>query len=245
MPRTVSNPPSSSAPPAPLPTTAPPPLSTARDHRAYVVPFFTFMVLTFLGSFEGWFPFSYVCKTLLVTVLIAYYWPCYTRISWRYWHVGVAAGVVGVIQWVGMEKALLAVWPDYPRMGGEPFNPLSEFATPAAAWAFIAVRWAGATLLVPVMEELFWRDYLHRQLMAPNDFKMVGVGEWDLKAFLIVAVVFGAGVHVQWLTAVVYGLMIGGLLVTTRSLGACILCHAVTNFLLGAYVLWTGDWYFW
>ena len=28
-------------------------------------------------------------------------------------------------------------------------------------------------------------------------------------------------------------------------LGACIIAHAVTNFLLGAYVLWTRDWYFW
>jgi len=39
--------------------------------------------------------------------------------------------------------------------------------------------------------------------------------------------------------------MVGGLLVFTRSLGACILMHGVTNFLLGAYVLWTHDWKFW
>lgn len=215
------------------------------DDVAYLAPFFLFMVFTFLGSYEGWFPVSYILKTGLVAVALWYFWPSYTRISWRYSGVGALVGVVGLVQWVGMEKLLLAAWPDYPRMGGEPFNPFVEFATAEAAWAFIVVRWAGATLLVPVMEELFWRDFLHRQLVAPNDFKMVPIGEWDWKAFLIVAVVFGAGVHVQWVTAVFYGLLIGGLLVTTRSLGACIVCHAVTNFLLGAYVLWTGDWYFW
>jgi hypothetical protein len=47
------------------------------------------------------------------------------------------------------------------------------------------------------------------------------------------------------MTAIVWGLMVGGLLMLTRSLGACILMHAVTNFLLGWYVLKTGDWYFW
>jgi hypothetical protein len=52
-------------------------------------------------------------------------------------------------------------------------------------------------------------------------------------------------VHVQWLTAIVWGLMVALLLVRTRSLGACIIAHAVTNLLLGAYVLWTGDWSFW
>jgi hypothetical protein len=34
-------------------------------------------------------------------------------------------------------------------------------------------------------------------------------------------------------------------LLKTRSLGPCIIAHGVTNFLLGAYVLWRHDWYFW
>jgi uncharacterized protein len=219
--------------------------STRLDDVAYIAPFALFMVLTFIGSYAGWYPVSYILKTLLVAILLWYFWPKFTRISWHCWPLGVVAGVLGLVQWIGTEKLLLKLWPDYPRMGGDPFNPFHEFATPEAAWAFIAIRWAGATLLVPVMEELFWRDFLHRQLIAPNDFKMVGIGEWDIKAFLIVAFIFGAGVHVQWLTAVLYGLLIGGLLVYTRSLGACIICHAVTNFLLGAYVLATKDWYFW
>jgi hypothetical protein len=54
-----------------------------------------------------------------------------------------------------------------------------------------------------------------------------------------------ATVHVQWMTAIVWGLMIAALLVYTRSLGACIIAHGVTNFLLGGYVLFTKNWYFW
>lgn len=203
------------------------------------------MVFTTIGGQPGMYPLSYLLKTTLVGILLWYFWPRFTRISWKHWPLGVAVGALGLIQWLGTEKLLLALWPDYPRMSGVPMDPFKEFATPAAAWAFVAFRWAGATLLVPVMEELFWRDYLYRQIQAPNDFKSVPVATYDWKAFLAVAVVFGAGVHIQWFTAIGYGLLIGWLLIYTRSLGACIVCHGVTNFLLGAYVLAAKDWYFW
>jgi len=99
--------------------------------------------------------------------------------------------------------------------------------------------------VVPVMEELFWRDFLWRTIIAPNDFKLAHVGEWDWKAFALVAGFF-ATVHGNWwLTSIVWASMVGWLLVTTRSLGACIIAHGVTNLLLGVYVLWTKQWFFW
>ena len=98
------------------------------------------------------------------------------------------------------------------------FNPYRDIASANARLAFIAVRIVGAVLLVPVMEELFWRDYLWRQILAPNDFKLASVGEWGLAPFLIVPAAF-AFVHGNWwLTSVVWALMIGGLLVYTKSL---------------------------
>jgi hypothetical protein len=39
--------------------------------------------------------------------------------------------------------------------------------------------------------------------------------------------------------------LIGLLLIRTKSLGACIIAHAVSNFLLGAYVLYAREWFFW
>jgi hypothetical protein len=35
------------------------------------------------------------------------------------------------------------------------------------------------------------------------------------------------------------------LLLRTKSIAQCILAHAVTNFLLGMYVLITKQWFFW
>jgi CAAX prenyl protease-like protein len=222
-------------------------LAGVRDDVAYMLPMGAFVGLTFLGSYlpQNAFPIVYATKTLVAAVLLGVLWPHFTRITWDYFWTGVLVGVVGVIQWIGTEELLLRVWPSYPRMGGQPFNPMTAIESPVLLALFFAVRWAGPTLVVPVMEELFWRDFLWRSLVAPNNFKLAKVGEWDRSAFLIVVAMF-ATVHMQmWATSIVWALLIGGLLVATRSLGACIVAHGVTNFLLGAYVLVTQDWKYW
>lgn len=205
-----------------------------------------FLLLTQVGvSFPSAMPIAYIVKTFLAAALIIYFWRNYTPIRWNYAWLGVLVGILGIVQWVGMEKLLLHLWPNYPRLHVEVYDPFKELgAHPALMWSFMIIRWAGATLVVPFMEELFWRDYLWRTVEAPNDFKSTPLGGMDWKAIALVAVFF-ASVHVQWMTALAWGLMIAGLLIYTRSLGACIIAHGVTNFLLGLYVQITGDWYFW
>ena len=216
-----------------------------RDNVAYVLPIAAFLILTQIGVWwPALFPASYVAKAFLAAALLLVLWKNYTKIRWDYWWLGAMMGVLGVVQWVGMEKLLLQVAPHYPHPQVAPYNPIEAIQSPGWRWAFIAVRLGSAALLVPVMEELFWRDFAWRSIIAPADFKLAQVGEVDWKAILIVSLIF-CSVHVQWITAFVWGLMIAGLLVVTRSLGACIIMHGVTNFLLGLYVLRTGDWYFW
>jgi CAAX prenyl protease-like protein len=215
------------------------------DDAAYLSPMAAFLLLTWVGGhWPGLYPASYVAKTIAAAGLLFYFRNHYTKIRWNYWWLGVVIGILGVVQWVGMEKLILHYWPNYPRPTVDVYNPYEHFGSAAAMWAFIITRWIGASLVVPVMEELFWRDYLWRTILAPNDFKLAGIGEWDLRPFVFVSLLF-ASVHVQWMTAIVWGFTIGGLLVYTRSLGACIIAHGVTNFLLGGYVLFTKNWYFW
>jgi uncharacterized protein len=211
---------------------------------AYILPMATFLVFTWIGGNWPWlYPASYVTKTLVVAALIVLFWRQYTPIRWNYWWLGVIIGVVGIFQWVGMQLWLQQF--EFFKPSGDVFDPTQAFQTPLALWSFIAIRLAGATLLVPVMEELFWRDFLWRTMIAPNDFKLARVGEWDWRAFLVVCLAFATVHGGWWLTSIVWAAMIGWLLVYTRSLGACILAHAVTNLLLGIYVLWTRDWGFW
>src|SRR5512132_581268 len=74
--------------------------------------------------------------------------------------------------WVGTEKLLLWLWPGYPRAAVVPVDPLTLLGSGPLAYAFIGLRIASAVLLVPIMEELFWRDYLWRTVIAPADFRL-------------------------------------------------------------------------
>ena len=51
--------------------------------------------------------------------------------------------------------------------------------------------------------------------------------------------------HPEWLAALIFGLAMCGLLARTRSLFACIAAHAVTNLLLGLYVIHFHQWQYW
>ena len=241
--------------------TDPPPLNyssrlrraLARDDAAYALPMLTFLV--FVGAAAQW-PSLYVplyaIKTFVVAMLLFLYWRFYTKIRWNHWWLGVIVGVVGIFQWVGMQLLLQKIvihigehtfTPFKPSP--DAFDPFKSFASPAMMWSWIAVRVAGAALLVPVMEELFWRDFLWRTIIAPNDFKLAQVGERDWKAFCGVSCAFALVHGNWWLTSIVWALMVGWLLVKTKSLGACIIAHGVTNLLLAVYVLRTRDWGFW
>ena len=221
-----------------------------REDWAYIAPMAVFLVFTWLGTNDSVkravphaYPISYVLKTAVVAAMLWLFRRAYTRIRWDYWWLGVIVGVVGIAQWLGMQMFLQRYEIFHPP--GQPFDPTRAFASPAVAYAFIAVRLAGAVLLVPVMEELFWRDFLWRQILAPNDFKLATIGEWGWAPFLGVSVAFSFVHGHWWLTSIVWALMVAGLLVYTKSLGACIVAHAVTNLLLGAYVLVYRDWTFW
>jgi CAAX prenyl protease-like protein len=241
-------------PPEPLPSADGPGLS---DDAAYFLPMGAFLAFTWLGASPAItgriphaYPIAYVVKTAVVAALLVLLRRHYTKVRWDYWWLGVVVGVVGIVQWVGMQLWLQRHVPFFKPPGPEDvthavFNPFRDIASPQWRLAFLAVRVAGATLLVPVMEELFWRDFLWRYVLAPNNFKLARVGERGLAPFLVVSAAF-AFVHGNWwLTSVVWALMIGALLVYTKSLGACIVAHAVTNALLAAYVLKTHDWAFW
>jgi CAAX prenyl protease-like protein len=223
---------------------APRPL--VRDDVAYVLPMAIFMTSTWVGGqWPSLYPASYIAKVILVTIALIVLWRHYTKISWRYGWLGAIVGVIGIFQWVPMQLWLQRNVAFFAP-SGEPFDPTKMFVeSDAILYGFLAFRVIGAVLVVPVMEELFWRDFLWRQILAPNDFKLAEVGERAWAPFLIVSLVF-AFVHGNWwLTSIVWALMIGGLLMYTKSLGACIIAHAVTNLLLAAYVLKYRDWAFW
>lgn len=111
-------------------------------------------------------------------------------------------------------------------------------------WLFLAVRALGSTLLVPILEELFWRAWLMRWV-ANNDFWKVPLGYFAPGAFWIVAALFASEHGPFWEVGLAAGVLYGWWLVKTKDLGNCILAHAVTNGVLAAYVLTRDQWQYW
>lgn len=108
----------------------------------------------------------------------------------------------------------------------------------------ILMRVARAVLLVPIVEELFWRGWLMRWLARP-DFEKLPLGHYDARAFWITAILFATVHGPYWDVGLVAGAVYNGWLVKTRRLGDLFLAHAVTNAILAAFVLWSGRWELW
>jgi CAAX prenyl protease-like protein len=110
--------------------------------------------------------------------------------------------------------------------------------------AFAALRATSCTLLVPVIEELFWRGWLMRWFVA-RDFEKVPYTRYYPMAFWCVAVLFASEHGPYWEVGLIAGIMLNWWVIRTGNLADAILSHAVTNGLLSAYVLLTDQWQYW
>ena len=207
------------------------------DFIPYTVPFILFAVITYatpaLNLSAG---IGYTLKTVLVGVAIYYYKDTFRHeIQPKFSPMAVFAGVLVFFVWV-LPDAL------YPHIGHSEFNPYDK-ASGAAVYYLMAIRLAGAALVVPIMEELFWRSFALRFLIQ-SDFKSVPLGAFSWFSFIIISVAFGLEHH-RWLVGIIAGMVYAWTLYRSKNLFEPILAHAVTNLLLGIYVIQTGNWSFW
>ena len=108
----------------------------------------------------------------------------------------------------------------------------------------LALRTARAALLVPVIEELFWRGWLPRWIQNTK-FSTIPLGTYTTFAFWATAVLFAMEHGPYWEVGLLCGIIYNWWMRRTRSLGDLILVHAVTNLALSLYVIATGRWTFW
>ncbi len=113
----------------------------------------------------------------------------------------------------------------------------------ASAW-YLCLRVGGAALLIPVVEELFWRAWLMRWLISP-DIGKIPLGAYSPLAFWFSALLFASEHGAYWDVGLAAGILYNGWMIRTRSLADCILAHAVTNASLAAYVLLAEQWQYW
>ena len=119
------------------------------------------------------------------------------------------------------------------------WNPEAQFGEGAVlAWLFIVARIVGSSLVVPPLEEVFYRSLFYRYVVR-YDFQKVAVGHFDGVAMVLVSTVFGL-LHYEWLAGILCGLAYQWLVIRKGRLGDAMTAHAITNFLLGVYVVWKG-----
>jgi uncharacterized protein len=199
------------------------------------------------------YPLLYTLKIALTLAAIALVLPGYRQFPWRVSPWGVLVGVVGVILWVSLcnlrlEQRLAESfgWGWLQKLGARPaYNPLEQLADcPWCAWGFLAVRFTGLALVVPLVEEFFLRGFLMRFVMAADWWK-VPFGRVNAAAVAASVVVPVLSHPAEVLAAAVWFGMVTWLMVKTRNIWDCVAAHAVTNLLLGIYVLTTGHWALW
>ena len=102
-------------------------------------------------------------------------------------------------------------------------------------------------IVAPLIEELFWRGFLMRYLVdLDGDFWAVPFGTYHKRSLIAVtALVVLIHSPPDYFAASIFGLMMYGLAVRTKSLSACVLMHATANLILGLYVVSTQSWGYW
>jgi CAAX prenyl protease-like protein len=109
---------------------------------------------------------------------------------------------------------------------------------------FLAVRAGSCALLVPPVEELFWRGWAMRWIVA-SDFEKIPLGTYQALSFWLVALLFAAEHGPYWEVGLAAGIIYNWWMVRTRNLTDCIIAHAVTNGLLSIYILATHRFEYW
>lgn len=151
------------------------------------------------------------------------------------WLLAAATGLAVFAAWIHLDLP----WATLGEARG--FDPSRADGSPD--WALVAVRIFGAAAVVPVMEELFWRSFVLRWIWH-DDFMRVAPASIGLRAIVLGALLFGLE-HNLWFAGVLAGLAYGWLYRRCGSLWPPIAAHALTNLLLGLWVVLTANWRFW
>lgn len=230
--------------------------------RARVVPFLIFAGLTLFQGLLG--PGSlywvYLVKTILGAALIALVWGAVPEMRWAWSWQALVVGVGVFVIWVGADpfyphlETLTRVLEAWARRLGLPplpvpgvtkaWNPGADFgAGSPVARGVLVTRLMGSSLVVPPLEEVFYRSFLYRYL-AQHRFLDMPLRQVRWTPFLVTAVVFGLG-HREWLAGILCGLAYQWLACRRGRLGEAITAHTITNLLLGLWVVGRGQWQFW
>lgn len=218
--------------------------------RAFCAPFFVFMLLlglsegiVALGRPEFWLAkpqyWIYPLQTLVCAALIYGGWRYYRLELPKQWAFTLAIAILVLVLWISPQEFFGAA----PRRTG--FDPTVFPPDSWQYWVTLVFRFLRLVVVVPILEEIFWRGYLLRTLIHEN-FESVPIGAFSWFSFSAVSICFAlAHWGPDFWPALATGALYNWVAIRTRSVSSCIVAHAVTNLLLGGYIMATRQWGFW
>ena len=174
----------------------PPPVRLSMFDRAAlprVAPFLAYLSFIFIADMLGRAGFAahdlrwlYAVKIGVVLGMLLYWRRSYTELAWvplgaRATAVAISVGLVVFLLWINLNAGWMSIG------SADGFDPRNDGQI---EWSLVVLRIAGAALVVPVMEELFWRSFLLRWIDAA-DFLRFNPRLASAKAFVITVVLFG------------------------------------------------------
>lgn len=212
----------------------------------YILPFAAFIILMGMGSMLGWSrQWTYPVQVLITSAILLLV--SVRAFSWRAVRpfASMAVGIGVFVVWVAPD----VLWPAYRHFwlfeNSVTGSAASSLTTALRAdYTFLAFRIFGTALVVPIIEELFWRGWLMRWIVS-QDFTKVPLGVWSARAFWIVAALFAVEHGALWDVGLAAGILYNWWILRTKSLGDVIVAHGITNAVLSAYVIFAGRWEYW
>lgn len=184
-------------------------------------------------------------RVILLALVCYLCWPRELPVWPEHWLMSIVIGIAVFFIWIGPD----VLFPGYRQQAlfsNSVVGHLHSSLPPVELhnpW-ILAWRTARAVLIVPVLEELFWRAWLMRWLINPN-FEKVPLGAYAPVAFWVTAILFGSEHGPYWDVGIITGTIYNFWMIRTRSVADCILMHAVTNLVLSGYVIATAQWQYW
>jgi len=196
----------------------------AQDPLAVMIlPFVMFMLISTAVSALAPNPdFGYPVKALALLTVVLAFLPAYLRLTWQLDPLSIAAGLgIGVL-WIAS-----AAPPD-PELAG-----LLAAMSMASYASWLVLRLLGTVLLVPLVEEMFFRGYVLARLDGP--------GLWRRFLAITVSTAGFAALHGRWIEAGVAGLIFALLALRRGRFTDAVQAHVAANLLIGLVAAWRGD----
>lgn len=200
----------------------------------------------------------YPLQTVICAATLLWFRQHYTLKPWRGLSLAFVLGITGIAAWTapamlreilvqnGHEPASWWKWFGLAQRH-EGFDPTIAQDSPLWFATVVGMRFARMVLVVPFVEELFWRGFLMRYLLTEDGrFERVAFGAHRWRVFWIVTLAVMLIHNTEdYAGAFIWGSLVYFVAVRTKSLGACVFMHAVGNLTLGLYVMRTEQWGFW